>query len=92
MKLYKPNPEYIRGIVESIVSDYRENVENKNIQDVAVLEVEGMFSVAIYFPISESESDFENFRISPDNSIQSIREITEKSLNSIHPFIQSVHI
>lgn len=93
MKLYKPNPEYIRGIVESIVSDYRENVENKDINEIEIIESgEFDFKVKLWFDVSEEKRDFDLFIVRPDNSIQSIREITEKSLNSISPFVQSVNV
>lgn len=86
----KPDCSYVRGIVEAIVSDYKENESDKGIE----VEVEALgqldFKVLLWFPVDAENRDFDIDVIRPDHSIKQIRTMIYQSLDLIVPFKESV--
>lgn len=85
-------PDLIKGLVLMAISEYEENVENKNIQDVEVEQMGKDFKVKIWYPVSCSESDFKIFVVRFDHELKYIRQSVHEELVFINPFVESVII
>lgn len=88
----KYTSDIVKGIVASIIDDYKENRENKIIDEIQVHESEHNFKVKIWYAVSEEWRDFYSFTVCPDHSIKAIRQLTESCMESINPFKESVTV
>jgi hypothetical protein len=80
--------EYINGIVDMIISDYKHNQENKEItlEGVTYIRPSDEWICQLWYPISEEKRTFDTVSFTTGTPLNEIAKLVHDKMDNINPY------